>query len=568
MNRIKAKLFASLALALAASAQYQVGDPTPDFSLTDWNGDGWSLHAQRGKVVVLNFGAGWCGPCHLEFPVLQSEFEEVHDPEHFELVSIDVDGQTASYLHSAWDRYNPTFPILMNGTTLFQAYGDGSIPYNVVIDTEGHVRYTRGGYDPNDRSLADAVEQYLPVERPILEFQRLAVVGDDNLDGRPDGGESFGIQLTLRNRTNALAGTGVSVTLSSDDPDLTILQDTVTFPDMAPGDTLAGDAVFSAVVATGIETHLANLVFRWSAASDSGAATGELAATLRLGRPDLLVVDADAAQPHESYASEALDQLGRAHDLWHVDPATPLTSAEMLKYERIVWLGGGTSGLAPVQRSGLSTFLEQGGFLLLSSQGMDADPGNAQFLAEVFDASIVEPGHVFDVVPIVECAAEDLFFGGAHLVATAGPTGDVLAAGPSATVIGDYYEYTTGDVVGPAAVHGAGAGARAMYFGFPIEGLGAFPDDVPGSIGLADFLQRAFAWDAATAPLAAVTASIEIVGSALHLSWTASPDATAYRVFGLDGFGGAESLLLETTDTEATLPATDGVSLFTVRAVR
>jgi tRNA U55 pseudouridine synthase TruB len=48
-----------LGLAAAAQAEYAVGQTPPNFSGTDWNGNPWSLYAQRGKVVMINFGATW-----------------------------------------------------------------------------------------------------------------------------------------------------------------------------------------------------------------------------------------------------------------------------------------------------------------------------------------------------------------------------------------------------------------------------------------------------------------------------------------------------------------------------
>lgn len=57
------QLFAAAALSLGmvgpASAVWLVGSTPTDFTCTDWNGQSWNLYAQRGKVVLLNFGATW-----------------------------------------------------------------------------------------------------------------------------------------------------------------------------------------------------------------------------------------------------------------------------------------------------------------------------------------------------------------------------------------------------------------------------------------------------------------------------------------------------------------------------
>ncbi|MDP2360760.1 MAG: hypothetical protein Q8O14_08405 [bacterium] len=49
----------TLGMALSAEAAWMVGQTPTDFTCNDWNGGSWNLYAQRGKVVVINFGATW-----------------------------------------------------------------------------------------------------------------------------------------------------------------------------------------------------------------------------------------------------------------------------------------------------------------------------------------------------------------------------------------------------------------------------------------------------------------------------------------------------------------------------
>lgn len=57
LHRFPALLALVLLLSGAAQAVWTVGSTPSDFSCTDWNGQGWNLLAQRGKVVLINFGA-------------------------------------------------------------------------------------------------------------------------------------------------------------------------------------------------------------------------------------------------------------------------------------------------------------------------------------------------------------------------------------------------------------------------------------------------------------------------------------------------------------------------------
>ena len=59
MKRLSYSGLAALFLAQAAFAVYQIGDTPTDFTCDDWDGGSWNLYDQRGKVVLINFGATW-----------------------------------------------------------------------------------------------------------------------------------------------------------------------------------------------------------------------------------------------------------------------------------------------------------------------------------------------------------------------------------------------------------------------------------------------------------------------------------------------------------------------------
>ena len=104
-NLVEARsvLFVSMALTLALLSAcnkekaeptpeetnlIEVGQPAPDFTVPTLDGSTFSLSANRGKVVLVNWFATWCGPCIKEMPHLQTEVWERFRGEEFAMVSV------------------------------------------------------------------------------------------------------------------------------------------------------------------------------------------------------------------------------------------------------------------------------------------------------------------------------------------------------------------------------------------------------------------------------------------------------------------------------------------------
>ena len=68
-----------------------VNQPGPSFVGTTVDGESWSLEAQRGRVVVIDFTASWCAPCAASYPFLRSLHEKYGASERFAMVSVSLD---------------------------------------------------------------------------------------------------------------------------------------------------------------------------------------------------------------------------------------------------------------------------------------------------------------------------------------------------------------------------------------------------------------------------------------------------------------------------------------------
>ena len=119
--------------------------PAADFTLKDENGATVKLADYRGKVVLLNFWATWCGPCGVEIPWF-IEFEQRYKSQGFAVlgISMDEDGWAAVKPFVAERKIN--YRVLLGNDSLAQFYGGlDSLPTSFMIDKDGKVASTHIG---------------------------------------------------------------------------------------------------------------------------------------------------------------------------------------------------------------------------------------------------------------------------------------------------------------------------------------------------------------------------------------------------------------------------------------
>jgi peroxiredoxin len=136
----------TITLTSSDSAQFgmKIGALAPDFLLEDVAGEEYQLSDYRGKVVLLNFWATWCGPCLVEMPLLQSEYQ-AYKGDGLLVMAIN-NGESHDIVTAFGDENDLTFPLLLDpGSVVQRLYEIHGYPSSVFIDKEGHIRLVHIG---------------------------------------------------------------------------------------------------------------------------------------------------------------------------------------------------------------------------------------------------------------------------------------------------------------------------------------------------------------------------------------------------------------------------------------
>ena len=111
----------------------------PDFTLTGMNGVSVKLSDYRGKVVLLNFWATWCGPCKAEIPWFV-EFEKLYKDRGFAMLGVSMDEDGWQAVQPFIKQRGVNYPVMIGNDHVAQLYGGiDSLPSTFLIDREGRI---------------------------------------------------------------------------------------------------------------------------------------------------------------------------------------------------------------------------------------------------------------------------------------------------------------------------------------------------------------------------------------------------------------------------------------------
>jgi thiol-disulfide isomerase/thioredoxin len=161
----------------------------PNFSLKDADGNAVNLTDYRGKVVLVNFWATWCGPCEAEIPWF-IEFEKKYKDQGFAVlgVSMDDDGWKSVRPYVASHKIN--YRIMIGSEVVSQQFGEiDSLPTSFMLDREGRIASNHVG-------LVDKVDYQNEIVK-LLENAKSAAVPDASA-GRLAGLVGAGVRAGQR----------------------------------------------------------------------------------------------------------------------------------------------------------------------------------------------------------------------------------------------------------------------------------------------------------------------------------------------------------------------------------
>lgn len=146
----------------------EVGDMAPDFDVELTDGKMIKLSDIKGKVVMLQFTASWCGVCRKEMPFIEKEIWQVlKERDDFVLVGIDRDEPRETVIKYA-EKVGITYPLgLDQGAEIFSlyAYKQAGITRNVIIDRKGKIVFLTRLFDREEfDAMKEEISRQLKVD--------------------------------------------------------------------------------------------------------------------------------------------------------------------------------------------------------------------------------------------------------------------------------------------------------------------------------------------------------------------------------------------------------------------
>jgi len=137
----------------------EVGNLAPDFKIKNLKGGETALSDYKGKVVLLNFWATWCGPCRAEMPSMEALYR-LYPHDKFEILAVSIDFGQDAPVKEFIDDFGFSFPVLLDDQLdVNNRYQIRVVPTSILVDQRGVVTHRLLGAkdwnDPNSKLFVD-----------------------------------------------------------------------------------------------------------------------------------------------------------------------------------------------------------------------------------------------------------------------------------------------------------------------------------------------------------------------------------------------------------------------------
>lgn len=139
----------------------QVGDPAPDFKLTDLNGEEHQLSDYKGQGVFVNFWGTWCKPCEKEFPLMERQYQ-VYKDQGVQILAVNI-AQSDYEVKQYAEQRDLTFPIVIDkNKSVMEAYNIIPLPTTLLVNAEGNIEKIITG-EMSEEDIQSYMEQIKPI---------------------------------------------------------------------------------------------------------------------------------------------------------------------------------------------------------------------------------------------------------------------------------------------------------------------------------------------------------------------------------------------------------------------
>lgn len=248
--------------------------------------------------------------------------------------------------------------------------------------------YAQGKLGAGRVSMANVVLPFYYCNLTLTSWRFNDQTGNGN--GRPDPGETVALIVTYTNRPGWRTATNVSATLTVIGTDVTVVKNTATFPNI-PGGSSGNCSADSFVIHVDAGAPPQNLRLLLTAHANPEPAYPDTSFGCQSGAPRVLIVDDDLGQNYERFYTSACDSNGILYHTYAVQTSGSPSAETLSHYPVVIWFCGDDSltTLTTTDQTNLTTYLNNGGKLIISGQNIARDINGTSFLSDYLHAQFV-----------------------------------------------------------------------------------------------------------------------------------------------------------------------------------